>query len=394
MFVLFVIYAICIIFIWWSYAGYIFYLFVYYLLRRGSTEQAIKQSDNPTITVIVPIFDEEELITRKINNLKKLLYSGEVEFILVDGGSTDKTVPKLKKLIKNSKKFKFLITNKGKINQLNRGLVLAKGEIVVCTDVDAILPTNALKILAGQFMSNKKIGLVGAYIIPKGDSLEKEYWQEQNQLRMIESVVYSASIICAPCFAFRSALFKSFPEDCVADDVYLSFYMQSQDYLVKYDSRILVYELRASKNILEFFTHKFRKANAYITELLRFVYAINKLNIRFKIIFLTRFLQVIILPWILLLFTAISVNLIIINNSYRLAVAVVFIFLGLSAFLAALLFNQGIFSLKLRAGKTKIFNFKIFLYSNIILFFAIFAYLFFHQDSSFQKIKNQIRKAT
>lgn len=387
MFILLVIYIICLFLIWWSYSGYIFYLFIYYLLRRGGQPKKIKNKKYPFISVTVCIFEEEGLIVEKINNLKKLNYPGKTEFILVDGGSKDKTLAKINKAIGGWSKFKLLKSKKGKINQLNKALARARGKIIVNTDVDALLTTDALKIIAQDFQQNDKIGAIGGYVIPKGNALEREYWQEQNQVRAIESLVYSSSIVTAPCYAFRKSLITSFPVDCIADDVYISFYIQSRNYLVKYDPKIVVWEVRSPKNYLEFFTHKFRKANAYIVETLRFVYAVNRFNIRLKVIFLTHFFQLVILPWVLLLFLAISVNLFIINVSYRMVVLFIFIFLLFNVFMASLLFNQKIFSLKLPGRKIKPINFKIFLYSNFILFFAIFTYFFFHQDDSYEKIK-------
>jgi len=390
MFILFVIYFICIFFIWWSYAGYIFYLLIYYLLRRGFEEDKEGKFKNPSVSVIVPIFNEEKLIEKKIRNLESLIYNGKKEFLLVDGGSTDKTLLIIKKLISRKPAFKLLQTETGKIKQLNYGLSKSRGTIIVVTDSDAFLSPNTLEFLIKEFFKNKRVGVVGAYVLPRTlFKIEREYWQEQNQLRLIESRVYSSSIVVAPCYAFRRALIKKFPDDCVADDVYLSFYAQSRGFMVKYIPQALVYELRGPKNIHEFFTHKFRKANAYILELLRFCYLFNKFNFRFRIIFLSRFLQVIILPWILILFLAISINIFVVNNPYRLVVSLVFLFLLLSLFLAAILFNYQIFAIKLPGNKTKIFNFKIFLYSNFVLLLAIFTYFFYNQGSSYQKIKIQ-----
>lgn len=386
MFILFIIYFICVFFIWWSYSGYLFYLSLYFLLRRGQQEKEIFIKKYPGISVIIPVFEEEKIISVKIKNLLQLKYPGKKEFIFCDGGSGDKTAEIIQKAVQKNKKIKLIFAKNGKVNQLNKALEKAQGKMIVVTDADALLPQNGLIILANSLYRNSLTGLVGAYVIPKGFSLEKAYWQEQNQLRVVESMIYSSSIIVAPCYAFRKSLLDKFPDDCVADDVFISFYTQSKNLLVKYESKVVVYETRSPKNLLEFFTHKFRKANAYISEILRFVYAVNKFNSRSKIIYLSRFIQIILLPWILILFLAISVNLFIINYSYREAVGAVFLFLLINLFLAGGVFDQRIFNLKLPGGKIKVLNLKVFIYSSLVLFFAIFTYLFFNQNSNYEKI--------
>jgi len=388
MFITVIIYFICVFLIWWSYAGYFFYLFIYYLLRRG-TQFKFKASRYPDLTIIVPVYEEEKLIVNKIKNLKSLNYPGKLEFLLVDGGSQDGTLDKINNQIKNLANYQLINSSKGKIHQINTALLKARGEIIICTDVDALLPRKALQRLVAPFTVNRKIGVVGAYVMPKNSfPVEKEYWQEHNQIRLIESRVHSASIVIAPCYAFRKSLLKCFPTDCVADDIYLSFYAHSQNYLVKYLPDVLVYETRAPRHLLEFFTHKFRKANAYITELLRFIYTVNRFNHRSKIIYLSRFLQVIILPLVLLLFVAISLNLFIISAPYQLAVILTYAFLFFSVLLAAIIVNLKVFSLKAPIGKSKLLNLKIFLYTNFVLFFAIFTHFFYNQDSSYEKLNS------
>ena len=88
----------------------------------------------PTISVIVPAYNEEVTIANCIQSLSNLDYS-KYEVIIVDDGSTDRTA----EIAKRFETLKIRVVyqeNQGKANALNNGILLAKGEIVVTVDTD------------------------------------------------------------------------------------------------------------------------------------------------------------------------------------------------------------------------------------------------------------------
>ena len=75
------------------------------------------------------------------------------------------------------------------------------------------------------FEAEKKVAVVGAHVIPQNAlPLEAKYWSDQNQIRILESRVHSSSILIAPSYAYRRDILDSLPDDCIADDMYISFY--------------------------------------------------------------------------------------------------------------------------------------------------------------------------
>ena len=119
---------------------------------------------------------------------------------------------------------------KGKIQQLNAALALASGEIIVNTDVDTIVEPGALEVLAREFCADENVGVVGAYCGPNDDALavDRYYWDAQNCGRLLESGAGCASIVVAPCYGFRRDLLDCFPDDVVADDIYVAFQSAAQ----------------------------------------------------------------------------------------------------------------------------------------------------------------------
>lgn len=104
------------------------------------------------ITIIVPVFNEEEGLHPFYKELKKALVElkEEYEMLFIDDGSTDKSLEKLKSMAKEDKTLKVFSfrRNLGKAEALTFGFAKAKGEYVVTLDADLQdKPTEINKLL-------------------------------------------------------------------------------------------------------------------------------------------------------------------------------------------------------------------------------------------------------
>jgi glycosyltransferase involved in cell wall biosynthesis len=95
-------------------------------------------SRGPLLSIIIPVYNEEENVPILFNELTGVLYSygHPYELIFIDDGSTDGT-PKLLESIKGEKVHVELFEhNLGKSDALARGFSMAKGEAVITMDGD------------------------------------------------------------------------------------------------------------------------------------------------------------------------------------------------------------------------------------------------------------------
>jgi len=116
---------------------------------------------SPFVSIIIPAYNEEESIIETIDSLKKLDYPN-IEFIIVNDGSKDRTSEIVRAAIAEDKKFILIdnTTNKGKAKSLNEGIAAAKGEFIATIDADSVVePAVIRKVL--PYFSNK----VGAVTI-------------------------------------------------------------------------------------------------------------------------------------------------------------------------------------------------------------------------------------
>lgn len=104
------------------------------------------------ISIIVPIYNEETTIEKLQRQLLPLL--DKCEIILVDGGSTDRTLSMI------SPKFKVLHSPKGRANQMNLGAKESTGDILFFLHSDSELPKRPLEEIR-EVMKDHEAGCFG-----------------------------------------------------------------------------------------------------------------------------------------------------------------------------------------------------------------------------------------
>ena len=90
------------------------------------------------ISIIIPIYNEEENIIKTYEFIESALEKLNYEVIFVNDGSTDKSENKIKEIIKKSKKYKLisLRRNYGQTAAMQAGFDHAIGEIIIPMDGD------------------------------------------------------------------------------------------------------------------------------------------------------------------------------------------------------------------------------------------------------------------
>lgn len=118
-----------------------------------------RQTIFPTLSLIVPAFNEEQNIAKTLASLLKLDYpKDKLDIIVVDDGSNDHTA----KIVRAFKKDGVRLLNKkhsGKGSSLNFGLKAAVGELFGIVDADSTVEPDSLKTLVPHF-SDPKVGAV------------------------------------------------------------------------------------------------------------------------------------------------------------------------------------------------------------------------------------------
>jgi CDP-ribitol ribitolphosphotransferase / teichoic acid ribitol-phosphate polymerase len=126
----------------------------YQILLIPTREDDLMIENIKKVSVIIPLYNVEELIEETVNGLLSQTLK-EVEYILVDDGSSDGTYNLAVNLTKDNHRFKVVHQeNQGPAAARNHGLRLATGEYICFVDADDLLSETALEVMYKAAIEN------------------------------------------------------------------------------------------------------------------------------------------------------------------------------------------------------------------------------------------------
>jgi cellulose synthase/poly-beta-1,6-N-acetylglucosamine synthase-like glycosyltransferase len=231
----------------YSYLGYPAWLW----LRSGWAPRPVRRgSALPSVSAVMVVRNEEEVIGRKLENLLSLEYpTDKLEIVVVSDGSSDRTSAILDEYSQASSEGSRVRTlmkpsSQGKAAGLNDAIQVAKGEILLFTDARQQIEPAALRMLIENF-SDPTVGAASGELM-LGDPLTGEtgkgmglYWRIEKKIRELESATGSVAGATGAIYCARRSLLASapLPEGTVLDDVLLPMQIVRQGSRVIFDSR-------------------------------------------------------------------------------------------------------------------------------------------------------------
>ena len=214
----------------------------------------------PSITIIVPAYNEEKWIAEKIRNLASLDYPrSKLSIIIACDGCVDRTVEIAEQTIQEAicADTLFIIqnfsTNRGKVAVINDLVPTVTSDITVLSDVSALISCDSLLIAAHHFR-NRQVGVVNAayQLLNSQNPGEVKYWHYQSNLKYFESLVGSSIGSHGAFYAFRTELFSPLAGNIINDDFVLPMNIVAKGKHAIYEPKMRALELEQSDSKMDF----------------------------------------------------------------------------------------------------------------------------------------------
>lgn len=215
----------------WVYAGYPLWLSAMARLQPRPYRRNLDWY--PSVSVILPVRDESKFIDGKLSSLLAQPWpEGMLEILVVDDGSSDDTLERVRRWRDRGVVLLKLDRARGKAVALNRGASEARGEILIFTDARQPLAPACLAELVAP-LADASVGAVSGELDlgVAGDGLSM-YRRFDDRLRRWEAATGSAIGVTGALWAMRRRLWRPLPEGTILDDLHQPLEVARQGYRV------------------------------------------------------------------------------------------------------------------------------------------------------------------
>ena len=217
-----------------------------------SEEDLILDDENcPTIHLILPAYNEADVVADKLHNVAKLNYPADkLKITLVGDGCKDDTMAVARQTLTELTQCPFEIEidehieNRGKIGVLNQSIGDSTADIIALSDISALINEQAMMIAAKRFI-DEKVGVVNSsyQFVNYSSEGEKAYWLYQSRVKKMETDTGSVIGAHGALYFFRRHLFTPLPTDTINDDFILPMRIVEQGYQAVHEEKIVALEL-------------------------------------------------------------------------------------------------------------------------------------------------------
>lgn len=152
-----------------SIVGAVYFIYFINLPSDSAKAEVLDDDKLPKISIVIPAHNEEKNIMRRIANIVNGSYPlDKIEMVILNDASEDDTADVALTALKGFELKGMVITHRrlGVNKTMEKGILMATNDIVVCTDADVSFEKDAVKQVVSKLISKYEIGGVSGDLQP------------------------------------------------------------------------------------------------------------------------------------------------------------------------------------------------------------------------------------
>jgi cellulose synthase/poly-beta-1,6-N-acetylglucosamine synthase-like glycosyltransferase len=277
------------------------YLALYAWVRPDGSPAA-KQPAEPSVSIVLPTYNESRIIESKLDDLMTLEYPMEmIELVVVDSSTDDKREQIRAYFSEHDSPELILIEEnerRGLAPALNDAYAAATNEMVVKTDCDSKLPSDVLREAAANLEDDDVAAVTGRNVeVLGGSDVEEGYRAIQSHVQQLESHLDSTFIFHGPFSAFKKEAILPIDPNSLADDTELALKIRRAGHRVVFDPAVR-YKEASFSNFVKRRNQKDRRGMGLIRLLVQHRDAIGRFGRYGRVILPFNWWFMIVSPWL------------------------------------------------------------------------------------------------
>jgi cellulose synthase/poly-beta-1,6-N-acetylglucosamine synthase-like glycosyltransferase len=228
------------------------------LSRRFGRPTAASDSYTPSVAIVMPVYNEEKIIEKKIRNIFDLKYpAAKLSVWIGSDCSTDRT-EEIVRSFRDPRIHIWVAPRRiGKALVLNTLLPQVEAEVVVLTDADVMLDPESVGALSRHYADPEVGGVGGSVVFLWSNGVERTeetaYLSFEAAQKKMESALHSTISAFGSFYSIRKRLFVPFHQHTYSnDDVMMPMNIIRQGYRMYFEPAAISYEEARPEMKMEF----------------------------------------------------------------------------------------------------------------------------------------------
>lgn len=193
----------------------------------------------PSVTLIVPAYNEEAVLERKLHNALALEYPGRLEVLVACDGCSDRSSEIAWGFVSAGVRLLDFPRRRGKASLLNDAAAVATGDVLCLCDANVYFRPDALTRLVSRLTEPGVGAVTGEVTLASHESNfgrgESAYYALERRIQQAESDWGTLMGVDGGMYVLRREHFRTLPADTILDDFTTSMNVLRQGLRIAYE---------------------------------------------------------------------------------------------------------------------------------------------------------------